>query len=37
MNKILPLLSLLVLLGVANEAFCRSLSGDAAKVERPGP
>ena len=28
---------MLVLLGVANEAFCRSLSGDAANVERLGP
>ena len=37
MKKILSLFSLLVLLGVANEAFCRSLSGDEAKVERPGP
>ena len=37
MKKILSLFSLLVLLGVANEAFCRSLSGDAAKGARPGP
>ena len=37
MKKIHSLLSLLVLLGVTNEAFCRSLSGDAANVERPGP
>ncbi|MDP7048474.1 MAG: lamin tail domain-containing protein [Verrucomicrobiota bacterium] len=37
MKKNLSLLSLLILLGVTNEAFCLSLSGDAAKVERPGP
>ena len=37
MKKNLSLFSLLFLLGVANEAFCRSLSGDAANVERPGP
>ena len=28
---------MLFLLGIANEAFCRSLSGDAANVERLGP
>ena len=37
MKKNLSLFSLLFLLGVANDAFCRSLSGDAANVERPGP